>query len=128
MAGCLLSETPCNTSFQQLLQHLLQNDHVHAGASVDSYFLGGYDSSAVQPPGKFKVLSMQAQASTTGRLQAYFEVVLTQKANALKATPLDVIYAVGEVSKEEIQASPSLLAHRVLLLLGPNQSCLAQVN
>ena len=79
--------------------------YVPTGATVDSYFLGGYVSSAVTPPGKFKVLSMQAQASSTGRLQAYFEIALTQTANALRATPLDVIYAIGELAKEEIQAS-----------------------
>ena len=83
--------------------------HVSAGASVDSYFLADYATSAVQPPGKFKVLSMQAQASPAGRLQAYFEIVLTPSVNSLKTTPLDVIYALGDLARGEIQASHGIL-------------------
>lgn len=76
-----------------------------AGAAVDSYFLTDYRSSAVRPPGKLKVLSMQAQATPTGRLQAYFEIVLPQTAASLRSTALDVIYALGELAGGELQAS-----------------------
>ena len=82
-----------------------QNCQTPAGASVDSYYLADYVSSAVQPPGKFKVLSMKAQATPAGRLQAYFEIVLTQTADALKSADLNVIYALGELAGEELQAS-----------------------
>ncbi|KAL3141585.1 hypothetical protein ABBQ32_004827 [Trebouxia sp. C0010 RCD-2024] len=75
-----------------------------SGAAVDSYFLADYKSSAVRPPGKLKVLSMQAQATPTGRLQAYFEIVLPQTAASLRSSALDVIYALGELAGEELQA------------------------
>lgn len=75
-----------------------------SGAAVDSYFLTDYRSSAVRPPGKLKVLSMQAQATPTGRLQAYFEIVLPQTAASLRSTALDVIYALGELAGGELQA------------------------
>lgn len=78
-----------------------------AGAAVDSYFLADYKSSAVRPPGKLKVLSMQAQATPTGRLQAYFEIVLPQTADALRATDLDVICALGKLAGGQLQASCS---------------------
>lgn len=48
---------------------------------------------------------MQAQATPAGRLQAYFEIVLTQTADALRSVDLDVIYALGELAGEELQAS-----------------------
>ena len=48
---------------------------------------------------------MTAQATPAGRLQAYFEIVLTQTADALKSADLDVIYALGELAGEELQAS-----------------------
>lgn len=72
---------------------------------MDSYFLADYVSSAVQPPGKLKVLAMTAQATPAGRLQAYFEIVLTQTADALRSADLDIIYALGELAGEELQAS-----------------------
>lgn len=78
---------------------------IYAGASVDSYFLADYRSSAVQPPGRFTVLSMQAQVTPAGRLQAYFEIVLTQTADALRSVDLDIICALGELAGEELQAS-----------------------
>lgn len=51
------------------------------------------------------MLSMQAQATPAGRLQAYFEIVLTQTADALRSADFDVIYALGELAGEELQAS-----------------------
>lgn len=48
---------------------------------------------------------MKAQATPAGRLQAYFEIVLAQTADVLKSAGLDVIYALGELAGEELQAS-----------------------
>ena len=70
---------------------------------MNSYYLADTDTEGVQPPGKFTVLSMQAQATSLGRLQAYFEIVLTPTANALMTTPLDVIYALGPVAGGALQ-------------------------
>ena len=75
------------------------------GATVNSYYLGGYDSRQVKPPGGFTVLNMQAQTSSNGRLQAYFEIALNQTADALQSSPLAIIYATGQASDGEIQAS-----------------------
>ena len=78
---------------------------LYVGAAVDSYYLADTDTSGVQPPGRFTVLTMQAQATPAGRLQAYFEIVLTPTANSLRSTPLDVIYATGPLAGGELQAS-----------------------
>lgn len=70
---------------------------------MDSYYLADTRASAVQPPGRFTVLAMQAQRTISNRLQAYFEIVLTPTANSLRATPLDVIYALGALSGTDLQ-------------------------
>ena len=59
---------------------------------------------------------MEAQATPAGRLQAYFEIVLTQTPDALKATDLDVIYALGALTGDELQASCATLYATVTLL------------
>ena len=93
---------------------------------MDSYFLADYASSAVQPPGRFQVLSMKAQATPAGRLQAYFEIVLAQTADELRSADMDVIYALGELAGEELQAScGSIQLHcaGMLKFLGVWSSC-----
>ena len=69
---------------------------------MNSYYLAAYDSRQVKPPGQFQVLSMQAQASPTGRLQAYFEIALNQTTNTLPS-PFNIIYATGGVDGGMIQ-------------------------
>ena len=60
---------------------------------------------------------MTAQATPAGRLQAYFEIVLSQTADALKSADLDVIYAIGELAGEELQASCGSCGSCIVLLL-----------
>lgn len=55
---------------------------VAAGASVDTYFLGGYDASQVRAPGRLNVAQMNASLES-GRLYAQFTMQLPQSAEQL---------------------------------------------
>ena len=53
-----------------------------AGASIDSYYLGDYASSGVQPPGKLSVADMNASMSG-GQIYAQFSLQLNETAEEL---------------------------------------------
>ena len=56
----------------------------NAGASVDSYYLGGYSSGQVIPPGRLTVTQMNA-SQASGRIYAQFALQLSQTADELSA-------------------------------------------
>ena len=79
-------------------QPKLKNDQprsCNAGASVNSYYLGGYVTSAVTPPSRLDVLAMSAD-STNGVLSAAFTLNLTA-ADVAKLSAFDIIYSQGSL-------------------------------
>jgi len=66
------------------------------GASIDQYFLEGYQSSSVQPPGKLSVNSMEA-AVVDGSVRGAFEMELPAGTDA-SAVPF--IYTFGPLSAD----------------------------
>lgn len=65
-----------------------------AGAVVDDYFLGGYSSSLVKPPGKLDVISAAA-AKSGDSLQAVFQIRLKGNGASFANAPTDFLMAVG---------------------------------
>lgn len=57
---------------------------INAGATIDSYYLGGTNSGQVTPPGKLTVTQMNA-SQVSGRIYAQFALQLTQTADELAA-------------------------------------------
>ena len=63
---------------------------------MDNYYLGGYTSSQVQPPGKLNLLSASA-AMSGNRLQTLFRIRLLTSGSALSATPTSSLLALGQL-------------------------------
>ncbi len=85
------------------------------GASVDNYYLGGYSSAMVQPPGKLDLLSASA-AMSGSRLQALFTIRLPTNGSSLSTTPTDYLMALGRldpsgnlVKHSDAQARPRII-------------------
>lgn len=66
-----------------------------AGAVVDDYYLGGYSSSLVKPPGKLAVISSAAAKSGNNTLQSVFQIRLNGTGASFTNTPTDFLMAVG---------------------------------
>ncbi len=73
---------------------------------MDSFYLGAYDPSAIQPGGNLTVLAMSAEQAG-GRLRGAFRLLLPQRSAALAAQPLSVLTAGAALSP-----SGDLLPHR----------------
>lgn len=64
---------------------------------MDDYFLGGYKSLLVKPPGKLNVISASA-AKSGNNLMAVYKLRLPSSASNLSASPTDYLMALGQLS------------------------------
>ena len=69
---------------------------------MDDYYLKGQATNLVQPPSKLTVL-YKAAAAAGGSLQMVFELLLTQSGSQLKASPTNVLMAVGPLAGGQLQ-------------------------
>ncbi|CAL8468982.1 g8523 [Coccomyxa elongata] len=91
-----LPETPGSGMLGGSAVVVKSNRSAPSGASVDNYYLGGYSSAMVQPPGKLNLLSASA-AMSGNRLQALFTIRLPTNGSTLSATPTDYLMALGRL-------------------------------
>ncbi|BDA43017.1 probable cytochrome b561 and DOMON domain-containing protein At3g61 at C-terminar half [Coccomyxa sp. Obi] len=91
-----LPETPGSGMLGGSAVIVKANTSAPSGASVDNYYLGGYSSTLVQPPGKLDLLSASA-AMSGNRLQALFQIRLPTNGSTLSATPTDYLMALGRL-------------------------------